>query len=368
MIILSSIAIDINKLNKIKWQDIGDSPTTKYYTDWSEFEKILKNQGEVSFKIPEGKFDFIAGKCGNTNKTYETKLLIPEESKLSGYHFYYLKEINEITLDSGTYKIAFCNSKSESWVSQHLIINIKEGANVSLILYDQRDSPGSTAVEINAYKKSKSNIALLLNPNIMYPTAYLIRKGLYDSSTMNSLTFSTPTLMNRIEEKVVLFENSTLKHKSLSFSYKNSRVDNIIDTIQVGKSSDSDVSGLGFAFDSSLSSVRGTALITYDARKSRSNFIVEALILGDSAKAYTMPMMKIETGDVISATHRSSQYRVSDDVLFYLQSRGLSYDEIISLLVYEKSIDMANHLENIKDNVEQFIREKLEKILNNIKA
>ncbi|WP_048816743.1 SufB/SufD family protein [Caldisphaera lagunensis] len=361
---MSSITVDINKLNKIKWQDIGDSPTTKYYTDWNQYEKILKNQSEATFKIPEGKFDYIVGKCGNTNRTYEPKLIMPEESKIAGYHFYYLKEINEITLDSGIYKISFCNSESESWVSQHLIINIKEGADVSLILYDERKSPGSTAVEINAHRKSKSNVALLLNPDIKYPTVYLIRKALYDSSSMNSLTFSTPTSMNRIEEKAVLFENSILKHNSLSFSYKNTRVDNIIDTIQVGKNSDSDISGLGFAFDSSLSSVRGTAVITYDAKKSKSKFLVEALILGDAAKAYTMPMMKIETGDVISATHRSAQYRVSDDVLFYLQSRGLSNDEIISLLVYEKSINMANHLENIKDVSQQYIRDKLEKILN----
>ncbi|MGC8573384.1 MAG: hypothetical protein C0171_06135 [Caldisphaera sp.] len=362
---MNSFEINIENIKKHKWQDIGDSPTTKYYTDWSQYEKILNKQGELKFEKPNGKFDFIVGPCGNSNKAYEPKLIKPEESKLASYHFYYLNEINEINLDSGEYAISFCNPISERWVSQHLIVNIKENSNVSLLIYEGRKSPGSSVIEINAHKNSKSNLAILLDPEIKYPTAYLIRKAIYSQASMNSMTFSTPTLMNRIEEKVVLFDNSIFNHKSLTLSYKNSRVDNIIDTIQVGKNSDSDVSGLGFAFDSSLSSVRGTDIITYDGRKSRSNFIVEAIILGNSARAYTMPMMKIETGDVISATHKSAQYRVSDDILFYLQSRGLTYEEIVSLLVYEKSLSMANHLENIKEKVQEFIKQKLDRIFKN---
>jgi len=359
---MKSFEINVEDIKKHKWQDIGDSPTTKYYTDWSQYDKILNKKGEQNFEKPKGVFDFIAGSCGNTRKAYEPKLIKPEESKLASYHFYNLKEINEIDLDSGIYKISFCNPISETWVSQHLIVNIKENSNVSLLIYETRNSPGSTAIEINANKNSKSNLAIFLDPEIKYPTAHLIRKAIYKQASMNSMTFSTPTLMNRIEEKVVMFDNSFFNHRSLTLSYNNSRVDNIIDTIQVGNSSNSDVSGLGFAFDSSLSSVRGTDIITYDGKKSKSNFVVESIILGESARAYTMPMMKIETGDVISATHKSAQYRVSDEILFYLQSRGLTYDEIVSLLVYEKSLNMANHLENIKEIAQEFIKQKLDKI------
>ncbi|PMP60439.1 MAG: hypothetical protein C0172_04180 [Caldisphaera sp.] len=349
---------------KIKWQEINDSPTTKNYTDWSQFEKYInKNDNEIRYEKPEGDFDIIVGSCGNKgSKDLYESLIKFEESKLTAYHFYKAEEIYSLNLKSGKYRIAFCYPISSSWVSQHLKINIEEGSNTSIVIYEKRDSPGSTAIEINALKDSNNEISIILDSNEIYPTAYLIRKALHNNVEMKSFTLSKSSIMNRVEEKVVLFENSKLKHNLLNLSYKGFRSDNIIDTIQTGLGSISEVSGLGFAFNSSLSSVRGTAIIMPEAKKSRSSFNIEALLFGDNAKAYTMPMMKIETGDVISANHRSAQYRLNEEILFYLESRGIDVNEITSLLVYEKSLGMTGHLDAYKEFVQNIIIKELKKI------
>ena len=89
------------------------------------------------------------------------------------------------------------------------------------------------------------------------------------------------------------------------------------------------------------------ASIAGEARKSRTSFNVEVLILGDEARGYTMPLLEIDTGDVEAASHHAAQYRVSRDQLFYMQSRGLDINEAVSLLMTERILSTVARLEKV---------------------
>ena len=348
---------------RLKWQEISDSPTVRSYTDWSKYEKYLGLEGDVRCEKPEGDYDFLVGGCGNLEPSYDYNGYIKvNEGKLTAYHFYKLERFYRLKVSSGKHKIAFCVPKSERWTSNHLILDVEKGSKASVIVHEQRRSPGSTAIEVLLNEGADLELSIVLEPNESFPSAYIIRKVIYQGANVNSFTFSASSLMNRIEERNLLFKGSRLMHRSLVYSYRDLKVDNIIDTIQIGEGSEAYVAGLGIAFDSSLSSIRGTAVISEEARKSVSDLGIEALLIGDGARAYTMPMMKIDTGDVTAANHRASQQRLSRNLLFYLGSRGLSEEESTSLVLYEKSISMLNHLSETKSFSEDKVKEALKKV------
>jgi Fe-S cluster assembly protein SufD len=57
------------------------------------------------------------------------------------------------------------------------------------------------------------------------------------------------------------------------------------------------------------------------------------LILTDEAHADSVPNLEILTGEIVGAGHASANGRLDDESLFYLQSRGISFDEARRLVI-----------------------------------
>jgi Fe-S cluster assembly protein SufD len=57
------------------------------------------------------------------------------------------------------------------------------------------------------------------------------------------------------------------------------------------------------------------------------------LLLGDRARADSVPNLEIETGEVVGAGHASTTGRFDDEQLFYLMARGIPEDEARRLVV-----------------------------------
>jgi Fe-S cluster assembly protein SufD len=57
------------------------------------------------------------------------------------------------------------------------------------------------------------------------------------------------------------------------------------------------------------------------------------LVLTDGARADSVPNLEILTGEVAGAGHASASGRLEDEHLFYLQSRGVPYEEARRLVI-----------------------------------
>jgi Fe-S cluster assembly protein SufD len=68
-----------------------------------------------------------------------------------------------------------------------------------------------------------------------------------------------------------------------------------------------------------------TATDTYEENRN--------LLLGDRARADSVPNLEIETGEVVGAGHASTTGRFDDQQLFYLMARGIPEDEARRLVV-----------------------------------
>ena len=328
---LRARALEYSKVTP--WQKVADSPVTKYYTDWRGFEEVLDRPGQVSYERPRGEWDLVLGPCGSDyNYDIDETLLDLRASRLYSEHVARLEGAHLVDA-KGRLRVALCRPTGEAWASQHLVINVPERAEADVIIYAPRGAPGSTGVEVKVKEGARASVLIVAEPDPRWPTAYLIRRAVGVRASLSSLVVASPSAVERVDEQTVMAAQSRLTHASLTFSWGTAKVDNIIDTVQGGRDSSADVYGLGVASGPSLVSVRGTAILTPQAVSSSSRFIVEALLLDEQARAYTMPMMRIETGDVNVASHRAAQYRLPGDQLFYLESRGLSPGEAMELLL-----------------------------------
>ncbi|HEY8601550.1 MAG TPA: SufD family Fe-S cluster assembly protein, partial [Thermomicrobiales bacterium] len=64
----------------------------------------------------------------------------------------------------------------------------------------------------------------------------------------------------------------------------------------------------------------------------KSSVVCDALLLNEESRTDTYPYMEIEE-DNVTIGHEASVSKVGEEQLFYLQSRGLSEDEAMSMIV-----------------------------------
>src|SRR5579884_1637926 len=80
------------------------------------------------------------------------------------------------------------------------------------------------------------------------------------------------------------------------------------------------------------SSYRGLVKVHKGAHDVRSNVVCDALLLDEQSRTDTYPYMEIEE-ERVSIGHEATVSKVAEEQIFYLQSRGLSEDEAMSMIV-----------------------------------
>jgi Fe-S cluster assembly protein SufD len=77
----------------------------------------------------------------------------------------------------------------------------------------------------------------------------------------------------------------------------------------------------------------GKIIVRQDAQKTDAKQTNRALLLSDSASINTKPQLEIFADDV-KCTHGAAIGQLDEDALFYLQARGLSFNEARDMLIH----------------------------------
>ncbi|MFD1930569.1 MULTISPECIES: Fe-S cluster assembly protein SufD [Nonomuraea] len=77
----------------------------------------------------------------------------------------------------------------------------------------------------------------------------------------------------------------------------------------------------------------GDVIIRVEAEGTDTYELNRNLILTDGARADSVPNLEILTGEVAGAGHASASGRLDDEHIFYLQARGIPYDEARRLVI-----------------------------------
>jgi Fe-S cluster assembly protein SufD len=108
--------------------------------------------------------------------------------------------------------------------------------------------------------------------------------------------------------------------------------------------------------DKSTGVFKGRILVRPGAQKTDAKQTSKSLLLSDDAVMHSQPALEIYADDV-KCTHGSTTGPVDDDLVFYLQSRGISKAAAHHLLTYAFAADITRRIrvEPVRNRVEDFL-------------
>lgn len=102
--------------------------------------------------------------------------------------------------------------------------------------------------------------------------------------------------------------------------------------IHIGKNTKSTIISKGISTGKSSNAYRGQVKIMPSAENARNYSQCDSMLVGPDCSAHTYPYIEVKNKSAI-LEHEASTSRISEDQIFYLQSRGLSSEDTISMLV-----------------------------------
>lgn len=131
---------------------------------------------------------------------------------------------------------------------------------------------------------------------------------------------------------ILLGEGSQGAFYSVALTHDFMQADTGTKMIHVGKNTKSTIVSKGISTGHSRNSYRGQVKIMPSADGARNYSQCDSMLVGADASANTYPYIEVKNPSAI-LEHEATTSRISDDQLFYLQSRGLDKEAAISMLV-----------------------------------
>jgi Fe-S cluster assembly protein SufB len=102
--------------------------------------------------------------------------------------------------------------------------------------------------------------------------------------------------------------------------------------VHIGKNTKSTIVSKGISAEHSKNSYRGLVKIMPSAHNARNYSQCDSMLIGDKCEANTFPYIDVKNQTAV-LEHEATTSKISADQLFYLQSRGISQEKAISLIV-----------------------------------
>lgn len=127
-------------------------------------------------------------------------------------------------------------------------------------------------------------------------------------------------------------DNSQGAFYSVALTHDYMQADTGTKMIHVGKNTKSTIISKGISSGRSKNNYRGLVKILPSADGARNYSQCDSMLVGELCSANTYPYLEVKNNSAI-LEHEATTSRISADQLFYLQSRGVSLEGSISLLV-----------------------------------
>ena len=119
---------------------------------------------------------------------------------------------------------------------------------------------------------------------------------------------------------------------SVAFSSDGQHQDAGAKMVHVAPNTSSQITSKSISKGTGRSSYRGLVKVHKGAENVKSSVICDALLLDENSKTDTYPYMEIEE-ERVQIGHEATVSKVADEQIFYLQSRGLTETEAMSMIV-----------------------------------
>ncbi len=102
--------------------------------------------------------------------------------------------------------------------------------------------------------------------------------------------------------------------------------------VHIGKNTRSTIISKGISAGEAQNAYRGLVRVQKGASGARNYSQCDSLLLGDRCGAHTFPYLEVRNSSAV-VEHEASTSKIAEDQLFYCQSRGLSAEDAVSLIV-----------------------------------
>ena len=127
-------------------------------------------------------------------------------------------------------------------------------------------------------------------------------------------------------------DNSVGEFYSVAVTNHYQQADTGTKMIHIGKNTKSTIISKGIAAGHGSNAYRGLVKILKGAENARNYTQCDSLLMGDKCSAHTFPYIEVKN-PTARVEHEATTSKISDDQLFYLQSRGLSTEDAVSMVV-----------------------------------
>jgi len=127
-------------------------------------------------------------------------------------------------------------------------------------------------------------------------------------------------------------EHSEGRFYSVALTHDKMQADTGTKMIHIGKNTKSLILSKGISSNESMNAYRGQVQMNKKAHQARNYSQCDSMLVGNLARAKTLPVIEVNNSTAV-VEHEASTSRLSEEQLFYLQSRGVSMDEDIYLIV-----------------------------------
>ena len=143
--------------------------------------------------------------------------------------------------------------------------------------------------------------------------------------TGSAITWKYPSCL-------LLGDNTSGEFYSVALTNGHMQADTGTKMIHVGKNTRSSIISKGISADHSSNSYRGQVKVGKNATDARNYSQCDSMLVGDKSSAHTFPYIETANSSV-QVEHEAATSKISEDQLFYFESRGISRENAIEAVI-----------------------------------
>lgn len=271
------------------------------------------------------------------------KLITPNDHKFAALHgavwsggsFVYVPAHVHVDIPLQSY---FRLNAAGAGQFEHTLIIVEEGAYLHFI-------EGCSDPKYNVANLHAGAVELFVGKNatLRYSTIENWSKNMYNLNTKRAkveeggkiewISGSFGSHVSYLYPMSVLNgEGARSEFTSVTFAGKGQNLDTGCKTVHNAPHTSSYVNTRSISKDGGISTFRSAVVMTPKAKGSKSSTSCQSLMVDNVSRSDTIPAMDIRTEDA-DVGHEAKIGRISDDVVFYLMSRGMTEEDARALIV-----------------------------------
>ena len=302
-------------------------------------KKEVAEQGVIYSDVESA----LRGPYADLIKKHFMKLITPNDHKFAALHgavwsggsFVYVPPGVHVEIPLQSY---FRLNAAGAGQFEHTLIIVEEGAYLHFI-------EGCSAPKYNVANLHAGCVELFVGKNatLRYSTIENWSKNMYNLNTKRAkveeggkiewISGSFGSHVSYLYPMSVLNgEGARSEFTGVTFAGKGQNLDTGCKVLHNAPHTSSYVNTRSISKDGGVSTFRSSVVMTKNAKGSKSSTSCQSLMVDNISRSDTIPAMDIRVADA-DVGHEAKIGRISDEVVFYLMSRGMSEDDARALIV-----------------------------------